>query len=276
MEDEDFTVAPVGNDDPLASLGLVDVRTGRAVATDEWSPGDAGNPPLNPADRRAAGLDDDEAEGNEPPSTNVDPAATQSRQTQQRPGTPNWDSDDNPFKKQFTELQARVGATPDPVETARQNYAQREQVLNQERQTAYNLLTTQGIDGQVVAPGIARAMVDALHTAAITAARSETDRAALLPIAKQAVAQDIARKHSTGGVTVTPEELMNETTQEAMQARARTLQESRRDGKFQQRKTGRVDRADGASSGGTGVAPGAMDNLSPISRISLGLRRGEL
>lgn len=275
MEDE-FEVSPVGADDMLVNLGLVDVSTGRALPTDDWSPTAPAAGARSATATREVG---DELEGDEDEGDDGEPQATEVQQTPsrqvQQSKAPNWDSDENPFKKQYEELQTRLGAAPDPVVQARQTFDQQVQVLGAQRDAAYQTLITQGLNGQAVPPAMAKVATDALYERFVGEARSTAERAALLPVAKQTVANDIAKKHSVGKVVIKPEELMGEPTQEAMTARARTLAETRRDGAFQARKTSRRDRAEGAGGAPT-VPAGAMDDLSPSARISLGLRRGQL
>lgn len=78
----------------------------------------------------------------------------------------------------------------------------------------------------------------------------EAQRAALQPVAKQVVAQKLAQQYSTDGLTIQPDDLMDAPTPEAMEARARTMNEMHRRYDLQQRAKQGTDKTPGESDGG--------------------------
>lgn len=89
------------------------------------------------------------------------------------------------------------------------------------------------------------------------------------PVAKRAAAEQIAQEH---GVTV--DDIINETSPLAMQTRARTIAELKREGKFQERKTNGTDQAEG-SRGFSSAIPEAIERMSPQQKMYLGFARGD-
>jgi hypothetical protein len=226
---------------PLLTLGLVDPR-GNAVPTDDW-PGPEGNPP-------------GEANGtNDKPTTTQGAAPTTQGTEGTQPGTSqvNWDDPSNPYK-------------PDPVTQSRQTYAATVQQLQNEVPVAVATLVAQGWQQEA-----AQAMVNTMLQAGVATARTNADRIAMLPYAKQANAEQIATKYSTSNVAIEPKELLGEPTVDAMEAKARTIVAERRDRVVTQRATAGSDRVERTGQSGT-IDYG---QLSPHQMISLGLRRGQ-
>jgi hypothetical protein len=226
---------------PLLTLGLVDPR-GNAVPTDDWS-GPEGNPP-------------GEANGtNDKPATTQGAAPTGQGTQGTEPGTSqvNWDDAANPYK-------------PDPVRQSQQSYATTVQQLQNEVPVAVATLVAQGWE-----QGAAQAMVNTMLQAGVANARTNADRIAMLPYAKQANAEQIATKYSTSNVAIEPKELLGEPTVDAMEAKARTIVAERRDRVVTQRATAGADRVERTGQSGT-IDYG---QLSPHQMISLGLRRGQ-
>jgi len=73
----------------------------------------------------------------------------------------------------------------------------------------------------------------------------EAQRMALQIPAKQIVAQELAKRYSAEGLTINPQDLMEAPTPEAMEAKARTLNESYRRFALQQRASQGVDNTPG-------------------------------
>lgn len=247
-EDTGLELSPPGEGDPLVALGLVDAKSGAALPTTDWKPPE-GYPGPADAGGDAAGTDQGQPPADKPPADQ-------------------WESDDNPYKGKYTELSTRVAAG-DPSQTAPQQLQQRLQALETERQGFHAQLVNQGINGQKLTPEVATLVANAAYIAAAAQAQTEADRAALMPVAREAVARRIAQEHG-----VKFEDILNEPTVEAMQARARTLKESGRNQNFAARKAAGTDSAEGGAPAG-GVSPEAISSLSPFSKIALGVRRGE-
>jgi hypothetical protein len=233
--------------DPLVSLGLVDPR-GNAVPTVDWSGPDSNHP------GSADGTNDRPANpASEPQPLQQNPAAGTQPAGTAGQATINWDDPSNPYR-------------PDPSAQATQLYQSRVAALDAERPAAVALLMAQNYPQNV-----AEAMVASLHAAAVANVKTEADRIAMLPYAKQASAEDIAKKLSTSAVTIDPKELLTEPTPEAMQAKARTIVNERRDRVVNQRAANGADRVERVGT----TATVDYSQLSPHSMISLGLRRGQ-
>lgn len=94
--------------DPLVALGLVDPKTGAALATEDWSPEGAAAPSLAPSATTSAS------------------AST----------APDWESPDNPYKAQ---------AQPDPARAAQQHLQTKQAQLQSEAQAARAMLLANGM-----------------------------------------------------------------------------------------------------------------------------------
>jgi hypothetical protein len=117
----------------------------------------------------------------------------------------------------------------------------------------------------------AEAMVNSALAAGIANARVQADRIAMLPYAKQATAEVVAKQYSTSNVVIDPKELVNEPTADSMQTKARTIVAERRDRVVNTRAATGADRVER-----TGQSASIdYNSLSPHSMISLGLRRGQ-
>lgn len=262
MDPEEFQT-PISPEDPLAQMGLVDFRTGRATQLQD-------QPPSSDATRQDGGGTSSATSSGLSDSEDGEPASTEAPSPRSE-----WDSDENPYKARALTAEEAAKRVPDPAAQARQGYESKVQQLNTERQAAYSILTTQGLDGTPMPPALAQTMVDSLHRAAVAEARLEADRAVLMPTAKTAVATDIAKKYSVGGVKIESSELIDLATPEAMDAKAQALQQGRRDANFQNRRAGGRDRAESGAPAGASTSR-LLEGLSPQQRISYGLRRGDL
>lgn len=248
MEDEGLDLGP------LASLGLVDPKTGQAVATEDWTPPQQQGPAnQDPSGRRADRMPGD-------------------GQQQTPPSNPEVER----LTRENQELRSRM--TPvDPAKDAAANLTRRQQELQGFAQDAYRQLTTMpsmdGPNGTRVPypPQIAEQIIGAQLRASLAEAQVEADRAALLPTAKRQVAESLA-KEVGGGVTA--DDLVSLSSVDAMRAKAETLRDARRDSSFTQRRNANTDRTEGGSTTGISVSA-AIDELNPTEIIKLGVLRGQ-
>jgi hypothetical protein len=223
--------------DPLVNLGLIDPRTGQALATEDWQPEGA-------------------------------PGAAPRATAEQSPPSLDWDSPENPYKQKLEEFAGQA-----PAVQGRAYLDQKTAEITSQMAAAYAYLTQlRDAQGQpVYAPEIAQALVVQAGRAALAEARVEAEHIALLPQVKREAAERIAREWSTRGATVSPDELLGETTVAGMQARAKSLAELRRDSRTQQRAARGVDKAESGPPAGSKFD---YSNLSPHQVIKLGLARG--
>lgn len=231
--------------DPLLSLGLVDPR-GNAVPTADWSGPDSNKP----GEQTQQNTDSRVDPTGDPVAAPATPGAAPAAGGQ---ATIDWDSASNPYR-------------PDPVTQSRQTYESQVTQLQREVPAAIAVLMSQGFQQPQ-----AEAMVNAALSAGVANARVQADRIAMLPYAKQASAEQIAKQFSTSSVPIDPKELVNEPTADAMQTKARTIVAERRDRVVNTRAATGADRVErtGAS------ASIDYSTLSPHSMISLGIRRGQ-
>lgn len=288
--DNDF--GPLQDGDPLARLGLVDPKTGQALATADWTPpadypqrfrvqtdsSDTTGGDDTDSDDDDGGADADADADRTGDTTRTDQQPAQRPQAGQQggkpPAGPDWESDQNPYKTRFAQLQSRLGPA-DPARDAAQQFDQRVNQLRGEAAQFVQQLTTVGIDGQKWPQQVAQTVADALLAGAIAQAERDRDRAVLMPTARRAVAEQIASEFSTGNVKIEANELADYNTPDAMRTAAKVLQDTRRDKSFNgRRKTGK-DRAETGAPAGK-VTQEQIDALSPFSKITLGLRRGDL
>lgn len=252
--EEDFA-----NYGPLAELGLIDPKTGNAVATEDWQPPAQGQ----------------QTDQNIPPRRSDQGQGEQGQQAEQRPQTPQPSARETELERENRELRARM--TPaDPGRDAAANLQRRQQELQGYAQQAYHTLTTtpvmDGPNGTRVPmpPQWAQEIVGGQLRAYLAEAQLEADRAALLPTAKRAVAEELAKEY-TG---VTADELVSLNSVDAMRTKAETLRDARRDSSFQSRRQSNTDRAEGGSATGISLSK-AMEALSPTEMVKLGVARGQ-
>lgn len=91
----------------------------------------------------------------------------------------------------------------------------------------------------------------------------------LQPVAQRAAAEKIAKEH---GVDVA--DIVNEASPIAMETRAKTIAELKRDGRFQERKSAGTDTAEG-SRGFSSAIPEAIEKLTPQQKMYVGFARGD-
>ena len=234
--------------DTLASLGLVDPRSGEPVATPDWKP------------------TAEEMDGTAEQGTEVSPTPISDRQ---QPAPAQWESDQNPYKRI-----AEQNRPPSPG----QQLAYQHQQLDYGAALAYQQLVSTGMaginNGEPVEPQAAALIIQSNLVAAKADAQLQADRAALAPAARQAVAEDIARRYSLPNAKISGKDLLgaNMTSVAAMEARAATLQETKRTGAFDARRAAGTDRVESASSPG-GDLTAVYDRLDSTEKIKLGLKR---
>lgn len=159
---------------------------------------------------------------------------------------------------------AQAPRGPDPVAQIRSQLAS----LNTEAELAYAQLVAAGMD-----PAQAQQTVTVSARAANAQLNQQLTEAVAAPAVTAHVAADIAKRFSLPGLPLSASDLAGEATPSAMMARARALQEGRRDGRVATRASTRVDTAE-LSSGTNGTnSPGTTRQLSPFETIKSGLRR---
>lgn len=247
--------APTGNpsgggDGSLESLGLVDPQSGRALPTSDWSPSRTPAPSDDQLrqQRQEGTWDDQDTQPNQPA---YDPASQ-------------WESDDNPYRTEALRLRQ---AQADPGRQATEHLQSRTREIDTQAQGAFSQLVASGMPAEQ-----AQFVVGAARAAALSDAQMQADRLALLPAAKREVASRIAAEFSLPNSKIDPGEILGEGSVEAMRARARTLQETRRSGAFQARRSSGVDRVERGAGPGTKID---YDNLSITDTIKLGILRGQ-
>lgn len=227
----------------LEDLGLVDPSSGRALSTADWSP--AGTP--------APGGLRDWDEGS--PSASPSPSST--------PDT-GWDSDANPYKAEAERLR---GETPDPTQQAQSQLQTRTREIDSQAQAAFAQLIGTGMPAEQ-----AQLLVGAAKVAANAEAQMQADRLALLPAAKRAVSEKIAKEFSMPNARIDPTEILSESSVDGMRARAKTLQETRRGQAYTARRVSGADRVERGAAPGTKVN---YDDLSITDTIKLGILRNQ-
>jgi len=165
--------------------------------------------------------------------------------------------------------------TPDPGAQAQQFLTQRTAQINQEAQLAYQQMMAGEVAQGQISPEYAQVIVQSMQTAALARAQTEAAQMALLPAARQEVATRIAAEFSLPNVKIEAKDLLAESGVEGMRARAKALQELRRDQSFAKRVQ---QGTDGAESGGgqTSIDPRLISSMSGQSMIKLGINRGHI
>lgn len=233
--------------DPLVEMGLVDPGTGKALETADWQPSEPDSPISDKHDQETEAAQNNQGQSGTPAAPGLNP-----------------------------NTQSSPAPQPDSKGDAR-TYLQSESTrLQSEAQQAIWLATNYGIagpDGQLqkLDMATAQALVGREMQAQMAEVQRQADRIALAPMAREMAARDIAKEHSLPGITIKAEDLLSEESPAAMKARAKTLAETARDNKFQDRKSDRRDRVE---SGGSS-SQANLDDLDSFTRIRLGLLRGE-
>jgi hypothetical protein len=200
-----------------------------------------------------------------------EPAAAPQPATPAAPSGTDWESDDNPYKQ----------AVAAAAENRQQGPSLNEQVAAVRAKGAELLpgvqaqLVAMGVD-EKAAPALAQDYVNSQMSAVIAELNRQNDRQVIFRTGavQRAAAEKIAKSVSTKEVQVKPEEIVGEPTVDAMQARARTLIETRRAVKFEGRKAAGADRAEGGASAGA-ISPEVLSKMSPEQKISYGIKHGQ-
>lgn len=250
---------PLDPTSPLAALGLVDPNTGKAIETEEWNP--ATGSTVEKANDNDGSSDDDNAR--QAGAAPTDRSAAQGPDAISAPASP-----PNPY------------APPAPVMqplTREQAQGELQRVhleIDRMAAQAINQVLTQGINGQQVDPAYAQQLVGAHAVALKAQAERDIMERVLLPAARETAAKNLATKYSLPNAAISADELLSEGTPQAMEARAKALQDERRKTAFDGRKADGRDKAEGPAPATRATAE-AREKLSPTQLISLGLRRGE-
>lgn len=174
-----------------------------------------------------------------------------------------WNTEENPHYRRVKELeqnQPSIGESLDQYKRTREAQAAE----------AIQWAISQGMS-----PQLARSFVEPQLAADLAQAELQANRQATLPMARRQAAEDIAKKNSDKNIVINPDELLSESSLEAMQSRAKTLRDERRKFKYGSRMASGVDRAEGATPVGSNMAE-AMSKLSPEGKIKYGLARGDV
>jgi len=252
-----LTAAPPREGDPLAELGLIDIKTGIARETEDYTP-----------DRRALPGSD------EPTFTERDggwPDTTGPGQTDKF-----WDREDNPYKKQYEDLRRQIPQAPPPEEQARNELMARDQLLRQQALEARNWALSQRTqDGKpVYDPDVVDQMIGMIYAKELSEAKLQAFQVAGLPWATRSAAEKIAKHYSTGNAKVKPDDLMGESSVAAMDAKARAIVEYQRDHRYERRQAQRLDVVEGGPAAGNRLTQ-AYESLEPEQKIRLGITRGD-
>lgn len=245
----------------LIEAGLVDPASGQfAHAPNFGGPSESGlrNDPL-PADEGEHEAPREEAN----PQTQERPVEEAARTNE--PGAAQNGGAGEPVGAQEA---ARLGNDNDPIRVAYETQVgqmrQQAQMAFLVGQTAVNEQGERLYTDEQLAQNISRELQYAEQQAFLAGVMQR-----MQPVAQRAAAEKIAKEH---GVDVA--DIANEASPLAMQTRARTIAELKRDGRFQERKTAGTDTAEG-SRGFSSAIPEAIDKLSPQQKMYVGFARGD-
>jgi hypothetical protein len=200
------------------------------------------------------------------------PGEEGSDEFQQEEETPvvDWESDENPYRQQVNELQTQIQETGYRA-NPQADLATQEVQIQQQGQAILGQFMAGPVARKEMSPEMAQIMVNLATQNALLDARHTAERQVLMPAAKREVAQRIAKEFSTKKTPVPVDDLMSEPTVEAMRTRAKMTVAQHRDGTFQARKNGNVDRAE-SSGGRRQVDETALNSMSPQQKIQYGLK----
>lgn len=238
--------------DPLIGLGLVDPKSGSPVQTSDWSPADT-----QPDAKFSDG--EPQQDGVSEPSPSAPATATPQPVGTAGVGATSNESSDAPILGQIREAQ----------QAAQQDMLVKMSNARLEAAQVLPVLIQQGMPKDQ-----AEALVQTGLMAFEANLRTEAQQTALMPVAKLQVAMDIAAKNSNANVKIDPQELLTETSPNAMIAKAQTLATQRRDNAFNQRRTSGVDAVESGAPAGTDLSQ-AYEKLGPLQKIRLGIMRGQ-
>lgn len=239
-------------DTAFADLGLVDPDSGKATTPPNW-----GKEPE--ADRDAdIGIED--------------PESVVTR-TAEEPKANQWDTDENPYKKQFDELVAKGVVEPDPI---RAEYNAKVRDLEQKANEAFiHFSSLKDAEGKpVYDPRALHAQIGVMLDGLIAQAKNEAYQAVMKPTAVRHVAEDIVKKVG-GGVTI--DDIITLPDPQSMMAAAKAIAKRTngdRDSKFEARRASGVDNAESAKTLSRAV-PQSYETLSPHQKIKYGILRGD-
>ncbi len=252
---------PLDPTSPLASLGLVDPTTGKALETEEWNPATGSTEPAaNTSDDGTSDLDSNAGTVGAAPTDRSTPQGSDAISAPTSPP--------NPY--------APPASVPTPLTREQGQQVLQTEHMNIDRMAleAYNHILANGINGQQVDPAYAQQLIGAHATAMKAQAERNVMERILLPAARETAAKNLATKYSLPNAAITADELLTEGTPQAMEARAKALQDERRKVAFDGRKADGRDKAEGPAPATKATAE-AREKLSASQLIALGLRRGE-
>jgi hypothetical protein len=208
---------------------------------------------------RSLGLLDPET-GNLVDDPELPPELTPTSQT----GKTNWESDDNPYKTKYQEVEK---SKPTVGQTLQETHAQLDRWAAEAWEHATKTLNVRG--------DIATAFIEPQLRAAKAEAELVANRQATLPMARRQAAESIAKEVSDKNLVINADELVDEPSLEAMRTKAKTLAKERRDFRYQGRRAGKVDSAEGGPPTSSSVSE-ALSKVDSTTKIALGLRRGDV
>jgi hypothetical protein len=242
----------------LIEAGLVDPGSGAFLSEPNFGEAVSGDAPREPLPAE----DEPAPEPQEQPRQ--EPASQP--QVQPVPSAPGGDNAPAPDSSQMNP--ARLGEEADPI---RQEYDTTVRTMHQQAELAFaygrTLVDDKGqrvYSDEQLAQGIGSQLQLAQQQAYLSGVMKRME-----PVAKRAAAEKIAKDN---GVDV--EDIINEPSPVHMQARAKTIADLTRDGRFQRRKESGVDVAEGSRSFSNAI-PEGLDKLSPQQKIYAGLARGD-
>lgn len=253
-------VVDPGMRESLIEAGLVDPSGAFTSAPNFGGPPEAGGPTPRPEAEGDGAARDEAASANPDPSQD---AAAATAVVEQPAAT-----DPGPGNGLGTQEPSRLGDQADPI---RQEYDQTVSQLNQMAELAFangrTLVDESGkrlYTDEQLAQEIGRELQAAQQQAYLSGVMKR-----MQPIAQRAAAEKIAAEH---GVDV--QDIVNESSPLAMQTRAKTIAELKRDGRFQERKASGTDQAEG-SRGFSNAIPEAIEKMTPQQKMYIGFARGD-
>jgi hypothetical protein len=172
------------------------------------------------------------------------------------------------------QLQQGGQPTNDPVVAAQTYMQSKTQEIDQQALLAYNHYVANEVAQGLMTAEQAQHEIGMLRQAALAQVQAQALQIAVLPAAQQMAAERIAKEFTVGDMKLTAADLLAEAPRgvDAMRARAKALQEERRNASYQKRVVQGTDRAEAGSS--TTLDPRILEDLSGVETIKLGVVRG--
>jgi hypothetical protein len=248
----------------LIEAGLVDPASGEFTSAPNFGEPVVGDEPRSPLSNEDEPAPAPEPQPNQKPASV--PGTTEVPSAPE--GEPGVEKADQGTPVPPQQNPARLGDEADPV---RQEYEQSVNTMRNQAQMAYlygQTLTDQEghrvFSDQQLTQMIGQNLQLAEQQAYLQGVMRRME-----PVAKRAAAEKIAKEH---GVEL--EDILNEGSPVAMVARAKTIADLTRDGRFQRRKESGADVAEGSRNFNNAI-PEGLEKLTPHQKIYAGLARGD-